>query len=133
GVELLFDVATELLRELVELEVHARGAVIGHVPARDLGGVLGEDDAAQRVQRGVRLHEAVAPLPVDLGRNRGSRLRNSGSGIENVEDLTVGLDRVGDPSGASRPSERARVAGLAATARVEDGAVQDDPVLANIE
>src|SRR4051812_2180505 len=127
--ELLVDASLdrlgEALGERVELEVHASRQRL-HVPTGDRCLVLVPDDAAQHVQRGVRAHELVPPLPVDLAVNR-----RAGAGhvaLEDVHDLAgvAVLAHVGDLGGAAVPRERARVVRLAPTGHVEGGLIEHD-------
>jgi class 3 adenylate cyclase len=123
-VELRLHVAAELGAHGLELEVHASGPVGLHVPARHLRTVVVVDDARQRVQRRMRPHVRVPAEPVELARHHhtdGGRLS-----LDRVHDLArlAILDRVGHRDGSTGPSQDARVARLATSARVEHRPVQ---------
>ena len=107
-VELLLDLATDLLAHALELEVHPRGAGVVHVAAGDLGAVLGEDHAGERVQRRVGPHHHVAPIPVDLGASpRCPAPAAARTRLDGVEHRAVLARLRGvDARGPRRPAQR---------------------------
>ena len=121
GVEGGFDGG--FVRGFREVEVQA-GAVGADGAAGD--GDAGED-GAHEVHRGVHFHEGVARGPVDLGGDfsvDGGEVGGFGGEVE--DGLAVALDGVGDAGFSAVVAQDAGVAGLAAGAGVEDGAVEDD-------
>ena len=117
----------ELGRHPLELEVHPAAAGL-HVAAGHERPVVAPDDAAQGVQRGVRAHQPEAAVPVEVGgEDRRAGRRRLGARLQLVPDLVAGLLRGHDLPGppVGRP-DLAAVGRLAAAARVEDGAVEED-------
>ena len=93
-----------------------------------------DDDARHHVQSGVQAHERVAPVPVDLQRQRLSGFEQRTAGSRNVQDaverVALACVRDHDPL-AVLPDQRAGVARLAAAQRIEDRAIELDPALAD--
>ena len=114
------DPRREAFGQRVELEVHARLERL-HVAAGHRLAPLVPDHAAQHVHRGVRAHQLVPPLPVDDAVHRRADRRQRA--VERVPHVVAVLAHVGDRDAV----ERAGVVRLAATGRVERGAVERDP------
>ena len=75
-VDQLLDARPEAFGQRVELEVHPRRQRL-HVAAGDGRAPLVPDHAAQHVQRGVRAHQRVTAIPVDLDAHAVARPRAS--------------------------------------------------------
>ena len=74
-------------------------------------------------------HQRQSPRPVEVRRHDVADLGPAALvGLELVDDVTTGLPGGPDRprSAVRRPQDRAPVGGLAAAARVEDRAVEDD-------
>ena len=117
----------EIAAHRLELEVHASGARL-HVAAGDERAVVAPDDAAQGMQRGVGPHQGKAARPVEVDLELvADRRWLVLAGLELVDDLAAGLPRAPDrpraPVGCA--DDDAAIGRLAAAARVEDRAIQD--------
>ena len=96
GVDLLvhplLDLADQVARHRLELEVHPSRQRL-HVAAGDRCAMVAPHDAAQDVQRGMRSHQLMASIPVDLGGDLGVDRRKLGAGLDRVPDVVVALLR----------------------------------------
>ncbi len=128
GVDGGLDGVHQVARHPLELEVHPAGPGL-HVAARHERAVVAPDDAAQRVQRRMGPHQRQPPGPLDVDledvadRRRAVRRR-----LQLVGDLAAELARRPDGPGPAvgRPEQDAAVRWLAAAARVERRAIEDD-------
>ena len=122
------DRVDEVAGHRLELEVHAPRARF-HVAAGHERAVVAPDHAAQGVQRGVGAHQGQATRPVQVDLQRVADGRRVAVGrLQLVDDLAVDLARARDrPGPAIRGAqEQPAIGRLAAPARVEHRAVQDD-------
>ena len=118
------DIARQRRGEPLHREVHAR-AVGVHLPAGDLRAVVGEDQAAEQVQRGVGAHHAVAEVPVQLpAERRAHRRQVARVGRDLMPDDVVRLAQRGQRQIAPVYEQRAPIRHLPAAARIERRAVE---------
>ncbi|MFI4877403.1 MAG: hypothetical protein ACHP9U_00950 [Steroidobacterales bacterium] len=117
--------------QLAELDVEVEPSLVGDdVTAGHRGG----DHARQQVQRGVQAHEAVAPWPVELERQRLTRFgeRRTRCGYVQHPIRSVALAGVGDRQPFSAGTHQpAAVAGLAPAERIKQRAVELDAAFAD--
>jgi hypothetical protein len=86
--------------------------------------------AAERVHRGVGAHQAVAAVPVDLAVDGCRRWQPT---LEPVPHPAAVLGDPDDREPVVTEDELTEVVGLAATARVEDGPVEQHPTVVGID
>src|SRR5579872_13089 len=80
------------------------------------------------MHRGVHPHQSVTAVPVDLALDCRAGRRERCPGRRNVKDgLALALDGVGNGGLLSVPAKNPDIAGLAAGACVENGAIEHDP------
>src|SRR5207245_2257471 len=118
----------ELAAHPLELEVHPAGTGF-HVAAGHECSVVAPDDPAQGMEGGVRPHEEETPRPFELDlESIADGRRIAVPELELVDDVVAGAPRPEDAPASSvvGAQEEALVRRLAAAARVEDGAVEDD-------
>ena len=91
--------------------------------------MVAPDDAAQHMEGGVRAHEPMPPLPVELRGHLRVDRRQLVVGVDRVPDVVVALLRADDPPIAARvAAQQALVGGLATAAGIEDRPVEEDGV-----
>jgi branched-chain amino acid transport system substrate-binding protein len=115
-----FDTRTKAVRQRVELEVHPRRELI-HVPARNGNLPLVPNHTTQHMQRGVRTHQRVTPLPLDRARHdfTNHRARTALNFVPHEVALFVDVDD-------SKPRQPTGIVRLAAAGRIERGCVECD-------
>lgn len=125
GVQLRFD---RFLPDRGALQIEIEMRFVGGDPAP---GHRVRHRGAQQVEAGVKAHVAMAPLPVDLGDDRGTRRRQRDAGRRDVDHLVsaFALQGVDDRDLAAAAAERAGVARLSAAGRVEHGLREPDAAL----
>src|SRR5690606_24542990 len=131
GVETTFHFLAEIDAAGAELEVHPGLAGV-HVSAGDLRPEVPPHHTRERMQGGVRAHDLVAPIPVDDALHGSAGVRQF-IGLDDVDDLSFPAHGVEDPQLPAVPADHPGVARLAASPGVEDGAVQDDDPVADLE
>ena len=129
SVQPLLDLPTEVLADVVELEVHPCGAAGLHIATGHLRAEVCVDDAGQRVERGMGPHDRPAAIRLDLdadGRALGGRSPTPprAAWISSL-DLAV-EERVYDRESPVVGDQDARVTGLTTAAGVRDGAIEHD-------
>jgi hypothetical protein len=123
GIDPLFYFPDELGAQALELEVHATSQGF-HVVPGDLGPVVPPNDAAEDVKRGVRSHQGISALPVQLTL-AGTRNRK-GIPFDFVPDCGALPPDLADGQGPVDQRQATEVVGLAAATREEGSGRQGD-------
>ena len=127
GVERLRQALLEARRDFGQVEVEPCLAGL-HVAAGDGHAVVPEHDAAQDVQAGMGAHQQAASLVVESAPNGRAHGRRRVVLVRHEPEVVVGPEA--DDAGLhTSPQQHTPVRRLAASTRVEGGAVEDDALV----
>ncbi len=79
-------------------------------------------------------HVTVATIPVDTGNDRLADRRAARTGLSDMANLTASvITRIGDDRFFSAPGNDAGIAGLTAAQWVEDRAIENNPIIGDLD